>query len=139
MPIQVVTKEVRYIHELTLLWNNCWGSHLRPECEAARTRRDTMRSREDIEVIARREVASAKALQHRNGDRPLPGTSAKGTRRRYKGEGTLSRRRARDSPGEVPGPKPRSKASGGEGPGARLRPRCRASCNPLNGCRLDVT
>ena len=88
---------------------------------------------------SRGEVASAKALQQRNGDRPLPGTSAKGTRRRYKGEGTPSRRGARDSPGEVPGPKPRSKASGGEGPGARLRPTCRASCNPLNGCRLDVT
>ena len=85
------------------------------------------------------EVASAKALQHRSGDRLLPGTSAKGTRRRYKDEGTPSRRGARDSLGEVPGPKPRSKASGGEGPKARLRPTCRASCNPLNGCRLNVT
>ena len=84
-------------------------------------------------------MASAKALQHRSGDRLLPGTSEKGTRRRYKDEGTPSRRGARDSPDEVPGPKPRSKASGGEGPRARLRPTCRASFNPLNGCRLDVT
>ena len=59
---------------------------------------------------------------------------AKVPKRRYNGGWKSS-----EGVGEGPVPKPRSKMSGGEGSGTRLGPTCRASCNPLNGCRLNVT
>ena len=63
------------------------GSHLRPECEAAGTRRGTMRSREDIEAM----VSSAKWFRRRPSNTEVAIGLCLAQVRRVHGEGTRTK------------------------------------------------